>query len=61
MEEETNYWQCPNCECFFSLEEFDEQHCGFCGWPENEENEEDEDIDIGNLGYPYDGTDDGER
>jgi len=58
MEEETDYWQCPNCGCFFSIEEFDEQHCGACGWPDEDE---DEDIDVEDLGWPYDGTDDGER
>lgn len=58
MEEETDYWQCPNCGVFFSLEEFDEQHCGCCGWPDEDE---DEDINIGDLGWPYDGTEDGER
>ena len=57
MEEETDYWQCPNCGCFSSIEEFDEQHCGCCGWSD----EDDDNIDIGQLGWPYDGTDDGER
>ena len=39
MAEETDYWQCPNCGCFFSMEEFDEQHCSACGWPDEDEDE----------------------
>jgi rubrerythrin len=36
-------WQCPECGVFFTLEEFEEQHCGCCGWPDDDESEWDDD------------------
>jgi ribosomal protein S27AE len=30
---------CPNCSAIWTMEEIDEQHCGACGWPD-EDNED---------------------
>jgi len=32
--------QCPNCNAIWDMEEIDEQHCGACGWPDNDEDED---------------------
>lgn len=48
---------CPNCNAIWSMEEIDEQYCGACGYPDPDE----DDLDMGDLGWPYDGSDDGER
>jgi hypothetical protein len=37
--EEEEYLQCPSCQCFWTLEEIDEQRCGACGFPENDDDE----------------------
>jgi len=28
---------CPNCNAIWGMEEIDEQHCGACGYPNNED------------------------
>ena len=40
----TQHTNCPNCGESWSIEEFDTQHCGCCGFPENDG--EDSDLDI---------------
>lgn len=33
--------QCPSCLAIWGMEEIEEQHCGACGWPNNEEDYDD--------------------
>ena len=39
-EQQTDDWQCPNCGEFWSIEEFDTQRCGSCGYPDYDEDDE---------------------
>ena len=39
-EPEKDDWQCPNCGEFWSIEEFDTQRCGSCGYPDYDEDDD---------------------
>lgn len=41
----STYFQCPNCDSNWGIEEIDFQECDSCGWPEPEPEIDSDDID----------------